>query len=73
MAHDERADVLWRRLPVERELLGELLDQARERRRTISRLRIAQASLEKPPASATDTVKQGVSKGMDKLKGLFGR
>jgi hypothetical protein len=34
---------------------------------------LAQASLEKPPASATDTVKQGVSKGMDKLKGLFGR
>ena len=34
---------------------------------------LAQASLEKPPASATDQVKQGVSKGMDKLKGLFGR
>ena len=34
---------------------------------------LAQASLEKPPASAADQVKQGVSKGMDKLKGLFGR
>jgi len=38
---------------------------------------LASNSLEKPPASATqkatDTVKQGVSKGMDKLKGLFGR
>jgi hypothetical protein len=34
---------------------------------------LAQASLEKPPASATDQVKQGVSKGIDKLKGLFGR
>jgi len=34
---------------------------------------LAQASLEKPPASTTDQVKQGVSKGMDKLKGLFGR
>ena len=38
---------------------------------------LAQASLEKPPASATqqatDSVKQGVSKGLDKLKGLFGR
>ena len=38
---------------------------------------LANASLEKPPASAaqraTDSVKEGVSKGMDKLKGLFGR
>jgi hypothetical protein len=39
---------------------------------------LAQASLEKPAArsstqTATDQVKQGVSKGMDKLKGLFGR
>ena len=34
---------------------------------------LAQASLEKPPASTTDQVKQGVSKGIDKLKGLFGR
>ena len=38
---------------------------------------LAHASLEKPPASATqqatDSVKQGVSKGLDKLKGLFGR
>jgi hypothetical protein len=37
---------------------------------------LAQASLEKPaaqPASTTDQVKQGVSKGLDKLKGLFGR
>jgi hypothetical protein len=33
-------------------------------------------SLQKPgaqPASATDQVKQGVSKGIDKIKGLFGR
>ena len=34
---------------------------------------LANNSLEKPPASATDQVKQGVSKGLDKLKGLFGR
>ena len=34
---------------------------------------LANASLEKPPATATDSVKQGVSKGLDKLKGLFGR
>jgi hypothetical protein len=44
---------------------------------------LAQASLEKPAAEAkpapsatqqaTDQVKQGVSKGLDKLKGLFGR
>lgn len=37
---------------------------------------LAQASLEQPaaqPASTTDQVKQGVSKGLDKLKGLFGR
>lgn len=34
---------------------------------------LANNSLEKPPASATDQVKQGVSKGIDKLKGLFGR
>jgi hypothetical protein len=38
---------------------------------------LANNSLQKPPASATqqatDSVKQGVSKGMDKLKGLFGR
>ena len=34
---------------------------------------LAHASLEKPPASTTDSVKQGVSKGLDKLKGLFGR
>lgn len=34
---------------------------------------LANNSLEKPPASATDQVKQGVSKGIDRLKGLFGR
>ena len=34
---------------------------------------LAHNSLEKPPATATDQVKQGVSKGLDKLKGLFGR
>jgi hypothetical protein len=34
---------------------------------------LANNSLEKPPASAADQVKQGVSKGIDKLKGLFGR
>ena len=39
---------------------------------------LAQASLEKPAAkspsqTATDQVKHGVSKGMDKLKGLFSR
>jgi hypothetical protein len=41
---------------------------------------LAQVSLEKPAAQsqsatekATDQVKQGVSKGLDKLKGLFGR
>jgi hypothetical protein len=41
---------------------------------------LAHASLEKPAAEpqsatqkATDQVKQGVSKGMDKLRGLFGR
>lgn len=34
---------------------------------------LAHNSLEKPPASTTDQVKQGVSKGLDKLKGLFGR
>jgi len=34
---------------------------------------LAHASLEKPPASTTDSVKQGVSKGLDKLKGLCGR
>ncbi|HET7671573.1 MAG TPA: DUF3617 family protein [Burkholderiales bacterium] len=37
---------------------------------------LANADFEKPRAaspSTTDTVKQGVSKGLDKLKGLFGR
>ena len=38
---------------------------------------LANADFEKPAPSkaqqATDTVKQGVSKGMDKLRGLFGR
>lgn len=38
---------------------------------------LANADFEKPPASATqrttDQVKQGVSKGIDKLRGLFGR
>ena len=38
---------------------------------------LANADFEKPRPSpaqrATDQVKQGVSKGIDKLKGLFGR
>ena len=37
---------------------------------------LANADFEKPraqPATATDQVKQGVSKGMEKLRGLFGR
>lgn len=37
---------------------------------------LANADFEKPraqPATATDQVKQGVSKGLDKLKGFFGR
>ena len=34
---------------------------------------LANADFEKPRATATDQVKQGVSKGMEKLRGLFGR
>lgn len=34
---------------------------------------LANADFEKPRPTATDQVKQGVSKGIDKLKGLFGR
>jgi hypothetical protein len=34
---------------------------------------LANADFEKPRPTATDQVKQGVSKGLDKLKGLFGR
>jgi len=34
---------------------------------------LANADFEKPRPTATDQVKQGVSKGMDKLRGLFGR
>ena len=34
---------------------------------------LANADFEKPRPSATDQVKQGVSKGMDKLKGFFSR
>ena len=34
---------------------------------------LANADFERPRPTATDQVKQGVSKGIDKLKGLFGR
>ena len=34
---------------------------------------LANADFEKPRPTATDQVKQGVSKGIDKLKGFFGR
>jgi hypothetical protein len=34
---------------------------------------LANADFEKPRPTATDQVKQGVSKGLDKLKGLFSR
>jgi hypothetical protein len=34
---------------------------------------LANADFEKPRPTTTDQVKQGVSKGLDKLKGFFSR